>query len=60
MTSISLQMMAAHRNMLQLVKLYNAIPQRLYQTRASAARLVKYDVTLKITKSTKTFSTKYV
>ena len=47
MPPLSLQMNAAYYNMLQLVRIHNSIPERLFQTRASEARLVKYDITLK-------------
>ena len=47
-------------NMLQQVRVHKATPQRLYQTRASEARLVKQDLTLKKTKCIKFFSAKYV
>ena len=50
-----LQMKATHYNKLQLLRIHNAIPQRLYQTRASEARSVKFDVTLNETKNTKAF-----
>ena len=57
---LSLQKNATYCNTLQLVSIRNAIPQRLYQIRASEARLVQYDITINKTKSIKTFSTKYV
>ena len=47
MRPVSLQMKETHCNMLQLVRIHNAHPQRLYQTRATEIRLVKYDATLK-------------